>query len=474
MSENKKGLSTYIKYPLVLTAVCLVCGGALATINYFTEPVISENNEKAANQALYDMAAKEGLNVENIADIPYEDGANNPYVLVRKSFDSGDSVYYYYNANSAMGYSGTVNFSVLANSDAEVISFTYISGTEDSLGLSAARAISITSNNPYAEGSSIANYSAGATAQKTFPAIDTALDFIISDVQSIAGSVTPPEPETLETKITSLATSIDLGAVSDITEVTTEAASVDLKATFTAGGASYYYYEAHSEKGFSGSVEFALIINSESEIIGYKYLGGDEDSMGLGAAQTIEITPDHPFTSESTIDSSYASSTAQATFPVMEAAFKACIADASSQAGEASEEEQAQELAESIGLTDISNFSQVTITSTTIDYKATFTAGGASYYYYEAHSDAEAGWSGSVEFALIINSENEIIGYKYLGGDEDGLGLAAAQTIEITPDHPFTSESTIDSSYASATAKKTFPAMEAAFKACIADASSAQ
>ena len=43
-----------------------------------------------------------------------------------------------------------------------------------------------------------------------------------------------------------------------------------------------------------------------------------------------------------------------------------------------------------------------------------------------------------------------------------------------TPDHPFTSESTIDSSYASATAKKTFPAMEAAFKACIADASSAQ
>ena len=222
------------------------------------------------------MAAKEGLNVENIADIPYEDGANNPYVLVRKSFDSGDSVYYYYNANSAMGYSGTVNFSVLANSDAEVISFTYISGTEDSLGLSAARAISITSNNPYAEGSSIANYSAGATAQKTFPAIDTALDFIISDVQSIAGSVTPPEPETLETKITSLATSIDLGAVSDITEVTTEAALVDLKATFTAGGASYYYYEAHSEKGFSGSVEFALIINSESEIIGYKYLGGDE------------------------------------------------------------------------------------------------------------------------------------------------------------------------------------------------------
>ena len=109
--------------------------------------------------------------------------------------------------------------------------------------------------------------------------------------------------------------------------------------------------------------------------------------MGLGAAQTIEITPDHPFTSESTIDSSYASSTAQATFPVMEAAFKACIADASSQAGEASEEEQAQELAESIGLTDISDFSQVTITSTTIDYKATFTAGGASYYYYEAHSE---------------------------------------------------------------------------------------
>ena len=83
-------------------------------------------------------------------------------------------------------------------------------------------------------------------------------------------------------------------------------------------------------KGFSGSVEFALIINSESEIIGYKYLGGDEDSMGLGAAQTIEITPDHPFTSESTIDSSYASSTAKKTFPAMEAVFKACIADASS------------------------------------------------------------------------------------------------------------------------------------------------
>ncbi len=244
-------------------------------------------------------------------------------------------------------------------------------------------------------------------------------------------------------------------------------------------GRWYYSYVVETEDGYSGSVEFATLVSPyDLEAVSYYYIGGDEDSLGLEAAQTICITKNMPFAiGDTLVNGGFASATAYSTYPRIESALKDAINETKMSLGisiELTLEEKINQLTNSINLGAASDIAEVTTEAALIDLKATFTAGGASYYYYEAHSDAEAGWSGSVEFGLIINSENEIIGYSYLGGDEDGVGLGAAQTIEITPDHPFTSESTIDSSYASASAKKTFPAMEAAFKACIADASSAQ
>lgn len=41
-----KKLNNYVRFPLVLGVTCLLCGGALAGVNFITSPIIKENNDK--------------------------------------------------------------------------------------------------------------------------------------------------------------------------------------------------------------------------------------------------------------------------------------------------------------------------------------------------------------------------------------------------------------------------------------------
>ena len=50
-----KKLNNYVRFPLILGVTCLLCGGALAGVNFITSPIIKENNDKKANQSLDDI-----------------------------------------------------------------------------------------------------------------------------------------------------------------------------------------------------------------------------------------------------------------------------------------------------------------------------------------------------------------------------------------------------------------------------------
>ena len=41
-----KKLNNYVRFPLILGVTCLLCGGALAGVNFITSPIIKENNDK--------------------------------------------------------------------------------------------------------------------------------------------------------------------------------------------------------------------------------------------------------------------------------------------------------------------------------------------------------------------------------------------------------------------------------------------
>ena len=53
-----KKLNNYVRFPLILGVTCLLCGGALAGVNFITSPIIKENNDKKANQSLDDIIGK--------------------------------------------------------------------------------------------------------------------------------------------------------------------------------------------------------------------------------------------------------------------------------------------------------------------------------------------------------------------------------------------------------------------------------
>ncbi len=58
-------MKTYIKNLLVFISICTVMTLLLATTNYFTAPIIEENNKKATNDALKEVMP-EGANFEMI------------------------------------------------------------------------------------------------------------------------------------------------------------------------------------------------------------------------------------------------------------------------------------------------------------------------------------------------------------------------------------------------------------------------
>jgi Na+-translocating ferredoxin:NAD+ oxidoreductase RnfG subunit len=174
-----------VKYPFVLGLVCLICGGALAAVNFITEPYISANKVAAATGALSDILTADGLDAKaTVTEVSWDEGVDHTYLNARyKVLASDSNNYFYYNATSAKGYAGTINFGALVSSSFTIVGYEAIDVSgEDTIGQKAAKAIIYNLTTPFAAGDTIAS---GASAKNTLPAIQKAFDAIIADAQTI-------------------------------------------------------------------------------------------------------------------------------------------------------------------------------------------------------------------------------------------------------------------------------------------------
>lgn len=182
-----KKLPVYAFYPIVLGGVCLVCGATLALVNFATENKIAENNVIKAKRAVTAVLEQNELAAKNessMITIDWKEGEEHSNLNSRMKIECTDgSTYYYYNATTPKGYSGTVTFGALTSPNGQsIIGFSYITGDEDSTGLSAAKKI-YASSFPYSPGGVITS---GQTAQKTIPVITSTLDKIIANAITLA------------------------------------------------------------------------------------------------------------------------------------------------------------------------------------------------------------------------------------------------------------------------------------------------
>lgn len=471
-----KKMKSYLLYPLVLGCVCLVCGGTLATVNYVTKDTIQANKDAVANQAIYNCATKVGKTIDEakgINDVEVTVEESKPFVEKKKAlFMNGEEEQYlYYQLKTKKGFSGSVILGALVSPEHKVITTEFIGGDEDGIGISAAKKLEITINNPY-DGS--APVTSGASAGKTLPAITDALDAILADSQG--GSVKLPP---MEQACKNIGKTLDKDSVKDA-DVTVEEAKQYVnekkEIKFVDDEASYYYYDANSAHGFSGKVNFGVIVDSEPKVISYTYIGGDEDSLGLGAAKFIEINLEHPYTTGGSFEAA-GGATAQMTFPAIAKAFDAILTDAKGvEEKPLTNEELAAVAAEKIGKKIESIEEASMVVQESIGYASVmnkrvikFEGDEDTYYFYKLHTKVHESYTGDVEFAVIINKTGEVISYVFVGGTENVLGIAAAKDVLIDLEHKYTAGGKVTTE-SGATANLTLPAIGKAMDAGIADA----
>ena len=185
--ENKKKENPYLKYPLILGIVCLICGGALGLVNYLTEPKIEQIEIAKANASLGNIMNKNSIKF--VSDpfpevVPWKEGEEHKYLDVRRKINGEDgAVYYYYQATTDKGYSGSVTFGgIVETVNYTIIGTEYIKGDEDNIGATATRNMNYSVSNPFKSGDTVQSSS---TAKMTLPQVQKALNAMISDAQSL-------------------------------------------------------------------------------------------------------------------------------------------------------------------------------------------------------------------------------------------------------------------------------------------------
>jgi len=181
-----KKLPVYVKYPLVLGVVCLICGGALAGIYAWTNPIYQQHVAEKKTAALGNLLIKDGLTQDGDLNALFADGGTPTYVTDAYSFKvtGNTSDYYYYNAETAKGYEGTITFGALVDPSYSIIGFTIVDSDESSIGLGVAQKlqVSITVDNPYVSNGDL--IMSGASA-KTKPVLVAAFESIIASAKTI-------------------------------------------------------------------------------------------------------------------------------------------------------------------------------------------------------------------------------------------------------------------------------------------------
>lgn len=328
-------MKNYLKFPLVLGGVCLVCGGALAGVNYLTEDTIAQHILDAKQQAIFDILDDNNLELSGdsstIVEIPW-DGEYASTLDTRKLVPCTDSDYYYYQATTEIGYSGTITFGALVDMNYDIVGYEYITGDEDDIGKNAAQKISISLEYPYSGGDFVdgETIESGASAKVTLPMVVSALEDIIDDAKTIVDEV--ETDEYLEQVLTD--NNLEIKSGESATEIAWEgehADTLNLRKLVPCTDTDYYYYEATTETGYSGTITFGALVNSDSDVVGFVYISGTEDRLGKNAVKKITISLEHPYSGGDLVEGETVETgaTAYATFPVLVSALEDVINDAS-------------------------------------------------------------------------------------------------------------------------------------------------
>lgn len=181
-----KKLNNYVRFPLILGVTCLLCGGALAGVNFITSPIIKENNDKKANQSLDDIIGKG--NYTKAETVAADIDSPNILSVKKVTLNSGEEVYYY-QLESTKGYSGTVTFAIVYSANG-IMGYKFISATEDSLGVGIAKQESKWNESLASYDASKGNFVyTGGSAKATVPAIKAAVDIAYADYMAKQGIV---------------------------------------------------------------------------------------------------------------------------------------------------------------------------------------------------------------------------------------------------------------------------------------------
>lgn len=206
-AKTKKPLSNFILFPIVLGSVCLISAGAIAGINYLTEPIIARNAEKKFLKSCYKLLGDENIDKTqgtdglSKADFP----TNASYVLraykvfVTSEFASSHSEYsdfYYYVLQTPSGFSGSVTLACIIagtyGEDGVLYDMMAIDTTsEDALGADQLQNMTVKPGYAGEDGDNLLNsgyITSGATAAITFNAVDTAVK---QAIQVFEGKIIP-------------------------------------------------------------------------------------------------------------------------------------------------------------------------------------------------------------------------------------------------------------------------------------------
>lgn len=181
----KKKLSPFIVFPIVLCSTCLVCGGALAGVNYLVSDKIASNGERKFNRAVdsFFKSSKE----KN--DIEITEESDSHILKIVEVLTSDDKKGYAYKIETDVGYSGSMTLAVGILGD-KIIGLKYISGSEDTLGVDAVNRVAnyINGGNTYSLSDDFDGFTlaAGASAKATFPVVLNAMRVAMADADSRA------------------------------------------------------------------------------------------------------------------------------------------------------------------------------------------------------------------------------------------------------------------------------------------------
>lgn len=236
---------------------------------------------------------------------------------------------------------------------------------------------------------------------------------------------------------------------------------------------TYYELETNPQSSYTvgGYIHFSALIDDKLGVIGYKYLGGTENALGLNFSQRIIISYEHPYTEGDFTADQYSTDVGSTgasininnstkTVPAIQATLKEAEIDAGYVFApiDTSKVKYLNAILEAQGEKDVTSASVNDLTisgllgdGSTVNAKFNgFTLGGVASTYYDITTAAVTipennNDSHELELGLVVNS-NGIVGMATIDLSNSGYGKAITKALasSITSSAPYTKGQSID------------------------------